>query len=140
MGTLPKRRRLQDTSVQHLDHFTFADVCTDENGAIPLNFGSYKIRLEPNDTISLHHLRLNTRDLHNVRDRRQWVTLVFQTGVDAPAVTPAPLTGPRGDDANAKLDPRLLGLEPTVERKVTGSGPTQVTTDKIFSLTAKSVL
>ena len=131
MGSLPKRRRLQGTSVQHPDHFTFAEVRTDENGTIPLNFGSYKIRLEQNDTIALHHLRLNTRDLHNVRDRQQWV-LVFQTGVDAPAVTPAPLTGPEGDAANAKLDLRLLGLEPTVEGTVTGSTPNQVTTDKIF--------
>ena len=123
---------MQDTSVQHPDHFTFAVVCTDENVAIPLNFGSCKIRLETNDTIALHHLRLNTCDLRNVRDRRQWVTLVFQTGVYVPAVTPAPLTGPRRDDANANVNPRLLGLEPNVERKVMGSGPTQVTTDKIF--------
>ena len=33
-------------------------------------------------------------------------------------------------DATAKVDPCLL--EPTVERKVTGSGSNQVTTDKIF--------
>ena len=109
-----------------------AKRAVEENGTIPLHFGSYKIRLEPNDTIALYHLPLNTRYPHNVRYRRQWVTLVFQMGVDAPTVTPVPLTGPEGDAANAKLDPRLLGLGPTVERTLTGSGSNQVTTDKIF--------
>ena len=91
MGSLPKCRQLQDTSVR-----------TDENRVIPLNFGSFRIRLEPNNTIALDHLRLNTQDLLNVRDHRQWVTLVFQTGIsDAPAVTSAPQTGPLGDDASS---------------------------------------
>ena len=60
------------------------------------------------------------------------MTLVFQNGVNAPAVMLAPLTGPRGDNTNANLDPHLLGLEPTVEPEVTGLGSSQVTKDKIF--------
>ena len=49
-----------------------------------------------------------------------------------PVVMLAPLMGPRRDEANAKLDPRLFGLEPSVEEKVTGSGSSQVTTVNMF--------
>ena len=36
------------------------------------------------------------------------------------------------DEANAKLDSRVLGLQPSVKRKVTGSISSQDTTDKVF--------
>ena len=68
-GPLIKRRRLYDPTIQTPDHLTFAEVGTDEHSSIYLEFGGFKIRLEPNDTIVLHRLHFNLCDLHNVRDR-----------------------------------------------------------------------